>query len=108
MLLFWWEMKTIMIVDDEADVLEKVKSCLENDDFEVITAANSREALEFMDENEGEDIGLILIDTPMPGSNKSALFSMKPKSKMDTGNLEDFLQKPFTRGQLIDFVKRKI
>jgi len=101
-------MKTIMIVDDEADVLEKVKSCLENDDFEVVTASNSREALEFIDENKEENIGLILIDTPMPGSNKSALFSMKPKSKMDTSNLEDFLQKPFTREELLDFVKSRI
>jgi len=108
MLLSWWEMKTIMIVDDEADVLEKVKSCLENDDFEVVTASNSREALEFIDENKEENIGLILIDTPMPGSNKSALFSMKPKSKMDTSNLEDFLQKPFTREELLDFVKSRI
>ena len=101
-------MKTIMIVDDEVDVLEKVRSCLENDDFEVITAVNSREALELMDENKGGDIGLILIDTPMPGSNKWALFSMRPKSKIDTSNLQDFLQKPFTSEELREFVKKRI
>ena len=100
-------MKTVMIVDDETNVLETVKSCLESDDFEVVTATNSREALEIMNEEE-ENFGLILIDTLMPGSNKSALFSMKPRSKMDTSKIEDFLQKPFTKEQLLDFVKRKI
>ena len=103
-------MKTIMIVDDEADILEKVRSCLESDDFEVVTAANSRKALELMEEGKENNFSLILIDTPMPGGDKSALFSMKPKSKMnmDAGNIEDFLQKPFTKEQLLDFVKKSI
>lgn len=101
-------MKTVMIVDDEPDVLKTVKSCLESDDFEVVTATSSREALEIMDEDKEENFGLILIDTFIPGSNKSALFSMKPRSKMDTSKMEDFLQKPFTKEQLLDFVKRRI
>lgn len=102
-------MKTIMVVDDEASILDEVKSCLEEDEFEVITASNSRKALELMNEDE-EDFGLILIDTSMPGSKKSAFFSMKPKSKsnIDTGKEEDFLQKPFTKEQLLDFVKSKM
>jgi CheY-like chemotaxis protein len=101
-------MKTIMVVDDEVDILEKVISSLESDDIEVIAVANSREALEMMDEKKEGDIGLILIDTHMPGSNISALFSMKPRSKMDTSNLQDFLQKPFTSEELRDFVKKRI
>ena len=101
-------MKNIMIVDDESDVLEKVKSCLEEDDFEVVTASNSREALELMEGDKENEFGLILIDTPMPGSDKAALFSMNPKSKTDTSRIEDFLQKPFTSEQLLDFVKSKI
>jgi FixJ family two-component response regulator len=33
---------------------------------------------------------------------------MKPKSKnIDTSKEEDFLQKPFTKEELLDFVKRK-
>ena len=101
-------MKNIMIVDDESDILEKVKSALEEDDFEVITASNSREALELMEGDKENDFGLILIDTLMPGSDKSALFSMKPESKTDTSRMEDFLQKPFTKEQLLDFVKSKM
>jgi len=35
---------------------------------------------------------------------------MKPGSKkdIDTGKEEDFLQKPFTNEQLVDFIKKKI
>ena len=101
-------MKTIMIVDDEADILREVKACLENDDLKVVTAINSREALELMEGDKEQDFDLILIDTPMPGIDKSAFFSMKPTSKTDTSNIEDFLQKPFTREQLLGFVKSKI
>jgi len=103
-------MKTIMVVDDESDILEKVKLNLQNDDFEVVTASDSREALELMTGDKEDDIGLILIDTPLPGTTKSAFFSMKPKSKMhiDTTKMDDFLQKPFTKEQLINFVKSKL
>ena len=103
-------MKTIMVVDDETSILDQVKSCLEEDDFEVITVDNSRKALELMEDDKEENFGLILIDTSMPDSKKPAFFSMKPKSKkdIDTSREEDFLQKPFTKEQLVEFVKRKI
>lgn len=100
-------MKTIMVVDDELPILNKVKSCLENDNFDVITAVNSREALEILDKYE-EDLGLILIDTPMPGNRTSAFFSIKPKSKIDSSKLENFLQKPFTDKELLSFVRSKM
>jgi hypothetical protein len=46
----------------------------------------------------------------MPSDKKPAFFSMKPTSKMniDTNKTENFLQKPFTKEQLISFVKNKI
>ena len=95
-----------MIVDDESAILEKVKSFLESDEVDVVTANNSRQALELM-EKEG-NIDLILIDTQMPCSDKTALFSMKPDSKLATGKTDTFLQKPFTKEQLVNFVKEKI
>ena len=103
-------MKTIMVVDDETSILEQVKSCLEEDDFEVIAVDNNRKALELMDEDKEDTFGLILIDTSLPDSKTPALFSMKPRSKkdIDTSKSEDFLQKPFTKEQLVEFVKRKI
>ena len=102
-------MKSIMVVDDETIILEEVKSCLEEDDFEVVTVDNSRKALELMENDKEDSFGLILISTSMPDSGKPAFFSMKPGSKkdIDTSKEEDFLQKPFTKEQLLDFVKSK-
>ncbi len=95
-----------MIVDDEAAVLEKVKSFLENDEIDVVTANNSRQALEILEKE--ENIDLILINTPMPGGNTTALYPMKPNSKLITSETESLLQKPFTKEQLISFIKDKI
>ena len=103
-------MKTIMVVDDETSILEEVKSCLENDDFEVITVDSSRKAIELMENDKEDNYGLILIDTSMPDTKQPAFFSMKPKSKsdIDTSKEEDFLQKPFTKEQLVNFVKNRV
>ena len=103
-------MKTIMVVDDEANILEEVKKNLEQEDFEVIAVHNSRKALEMIEEDTDNKFGLILIDTTIPNSKTPAFFSMKPQSKMniDTSKEEDFLQKPFTREQLIEFINKKI
>ena len=103
-------MKSIMIIDDEKDLLEEIKTCLKDDEYQIITANNSREAIELMEQEKEEDFGLILINTSMPDSNTPALFSMKPKTKkdIDTSNVEDFLQKPFTKEQLLEFVKNKM
>ncbi len=95
-----------MVVDDESDILEKVKSYLKSDEINVVTADNSREALELMDAEKTFD--LILVDTPMPASDKTAFFSMKPYSRLNVEGAGNFLQKPFTKEQLVDFVKEKI
>jgi len=103
-------MKTIMVVDDETSILEEVKSCLKEEEFEVVAVNNNRKAFELIDEDSKDNYSLILIDTSLPDSNIPAFFSMKPSSKksIDTSNVEDFLQKPFTKEQLIDFIKKKI
>ena len=99
-------MKTIMIVDDEVAILEKVKTYLENNEVDVLTAKNSRQALEIL--GKGENIDLILIDTPMPGEDTTALYPMKPNSKLTTTDMKSFLPKPFTKEQLINFIKECI
>ena len=103
-------MKTIMVVDDETSILAEVKSCLEGEDIEVVAVDNSRKAFELIDEDNEDNYNLILIDTSLPESNTPAYFSMKPslKKNIDTSSEENFLQKPFTKEQLIEFIKKKI
>ena len=103
-------MKTIMIIDDKTNIIEEVKKSLEQEDFELITAENNRKALELIEEDKENKYGLILIDTSMPDTKTPAFFSIKPKSNknIDTSKKEDFLQKPFTKEQLLNFIKSKI
>ncbi|RLF35232.1 MAG: hypothetical protein DRN08_03385 [Thermoplasmata archaeon] len=103
-------MRTIMIVDDEPEILEKVRSCLEDNEFDVVTALNSRQALEVLQSDEEEkNIDLILVDTHMPGTEKkSAFFPVKPNSKAKDSEISNFLEKPFTKKQLLDFVKNNL
>ena len=98
--------KTIMIVDDEESIIEKVKSFLQDDELDIISANNSRQALEII-QNENK-LDFILIDTPMPGSDKSALFLTKPGSKLTSKDFNSFLQKPFTKEQLLSFINENI
>ncbi len=102
-------MKSIMVVDDEKNILDEIKNILENNEFEVVTAENSKKAFELMGSKKIDDFGLILIDSSLPDTKTPALFSMKPGANkgVDTTKEEDFLQKPFTKQQLIDFVKKK-
>ena len=98
-----------MIIDEETDIVKQVKAIFEKEDVEVVTATNSRQALSnFIEENE-ETFDLLLVNTTMPGSQKTtALFSIKPTLKKQTSGIENFLQKPFTKEQLVEFVKEKI
>jgi DNA-binding NtrC family response regulator len=103
-------MKTIMIIDDKTNIIEEVKESLKQEDFELITAENNRKALKLIEEDKENKYGLILIDTSMPDTKTPAFFSIKPKSNknIDTSKKEDFLQKPFTKEQLLNFIKSKI
>lgn len=103
-------MKTIMVVDNELNILNEVKACLEEDNFQVVTVDNNREALELIEADDEDNYGLILINSSMPDTKIPAFFSMKPRIKknIDISRNEDFLQKPFTKNQLLDFVKDKL
>lgn len=98
-----------MVVDEEPRILDQVKAYLEQEDVTVITATDSRKALSQLQAENEETFDLILVNTRMPGSKTTtALFSLKPTLKKQPPELEDFLQKPFTKEQLVEFVKRKI
>lgn len=62
----------IMIVDDEADILEYTESVLTNLGYEVITAVSGEEALEIFQQEERK-IDLVITDATMPGMNGEQL-----------------------------------
>lgn len=55
--------KRILVVDDERDIVAFIKACLERAGYQVGTAKNGREALEYVAANKPD---LILIDQMMP------------------------------------------
>jgi CheY-like chemotaxis protein len=98
-----------MIVGEEPAFLKQVKAFLEQENMEIVTATDSRQALEQLKEENEETFDLILVDTRMPGSeNTTALFSMKPIVKKHPSGIENFLQKPFTKQQLLEFIKEQM
>jgi len=56
--------KTIMVVDDEADIRETVKAVLEKEGYTVVTAVNADDALK---KEATAKPALILMDIMMPG-----------------------------------------
>ncbi|MBM3245031.1 MAG: response regulator [Candidatus Omnitrophica bacterium] len=56
--------KVILVVDDEPDFLEMIKIRLEANDYEVITAASGKEAL---DKIMNSKFDAVLLDVLMPG-----------------------------------------
>ncbi len=57
--------KTILIVDDHADIRRLVRMTLEFEDYEIFEAANGDEALSFL---AGRRADVVLLDVMMPGS----------------------------------------
>ena len=71
---------TILICDDEPDIVSLVKKFLELDNYSTLTCSNGKEALKLLEEK-SEEIILILCDIMMPGglSGYEVLRSIKSK-----------------------------
>jgi len=110
--------KTILVVDDEPDVRNSVKTILEMNGYKVITAVDGDDCLKKTREVKPD---LILLDIMMPGTPvgnivkqikdiKIAFMSVvrisdaRKKGLCSQENIVDFLQKPFNVVDLIDRV----
>jgi CheY-like chemotaxis protein len=60
-------MPTVMVVDDDADVLATLGSILKGAGYSVLEAGNGIEALDLLDR--GDPLDLLLTDVIMPGLN---------------------------------------
>lgn len=108
-----------MVVDDEPDIRETVKTLLKKEGFNVVTAVNGDDCLKKLPK---QKVDLILLDIMMPGTPvrevvkkinkiKIAFLSVVRTSEAEKEkllgqkNIVDFIQKPFDIDKLIKKVK---
>lgn len=114
---------SILLVDDEKNILDVGQQMLERLGYQLFTAENGKDALEIY-RTHHNDIDLVIIDMIMPGMDGEETFShlkkLNPKIKvlLASGNSmtlqvaeilkqggRGFIQKPFTLGQLSEKIK---
>jgi len=112
--------KTIMVVDDEPDIRLTVRTLLEKNGYDVVTAVNGDDCLKKLAK---QKVDLVLLDIMMPGTpvreivpkikgTKIAYLSVVRVSEAErenivrTGNVVDFIQKPFDLADLLARVKK--
>src|SRR5262245_15609660 len=75
----------ILVVEDESEIRELMKSSLETDGFDVITAANGLEGLRRYEEDPGR-VQIVVTDLDMPSMNGSdmmrRIFKISPAIKV--------------------------
>ncbi|NJS16360.1 MAG: response regulator [Nostocaceae cyanobacterium CSU_2_110] len=114
----------ILVVDDEPAICEIIKTTLESQNFEVLTAANGIEAISTYVQNKTK-ISLVLIDMMMPEMNgaramqviqllnpqvqiiaMSGLASTETLAEKAGNGIQGFLAKPFTNSDLFNTINR--
>lgn len=65
--------ETVLVVDDEATVLETAKRSLESRGYTVLAAASGKAAIEIL-KRERKEISLVLLDLSMPGMTGQQTF----------------------------------
>jgi DNA-binding response OmpR family regulator len=112
-------MKTILIVDDDPDVLDSLKRILRVNEYKVFTASNGEECLEKVNEYNPD---LVLLDIMMPGmpidevvkqikDTKIAFISIvrvsdaQRRGLCSQENVVGFFQKPFDVSDLVEKVE---
>jgi two-component system cell cycle sensor histidine kinase/response regulator CckA len=111
----------VVVVEDLDAVRELTREMLEADGFEVLEAANARQALDVID-SAGSRVDLVLSDVMMPEMTGRELadaiqvrrpdlpvlfMSGLPRS-LDSSEPETFLAKPFTRTMLLSHVRARL
>jgi len=117
--------KFVLTIDDDPDMLEIIKQCLESEGFQVLTADGPKKALEIY-EKRWQEIGLVLLDYLMPDMTGDLVFSCLqqinpdvrvilltayedsvPRTIFETG-LRGYLQKPFYVEDLVQRVRDEL
>ncbi len=120
------EKKTILLVEDDIDILKLVKNILEINDFKVLTARDAEKAIEIAAKSPYR-INLLLTDVRLPKMNgmelSQRLHAESPNMKTllmsgytnwidenltENGQKLTFLSKPFTFKDLLDSVDQAL
>lgn len=112
---------TILVVDDDRDILDAIEEALQREGYRVVSAGNGAEAIAVLAR---ERIDLILLDLLMPTMNGWEFLDSRAGDAASTppliivsaapGDVEPspavraVLQKPFERGVLLDAVSRHV
>ncbi len=120
------EKKTILVVDDEPDIVNLTQKFLELEHYDTITCNNGKEALKIVEEKY-PDIVLILLDVMMPGVSGwevlqnlkgndlfkdilVVLFTVKSFNediqKGKALGADGYITKPFSGNDLLKYVKK--
>jgi CheY-like chemotaxis protein len=117
------EMKKIMVVDNEPDIVDLTRTVLELGGYQVVTAYSGEECLRQL---EKETVDLVLLDIMMPGMSgwdvfnrinkkstqiKVAFMSVleisdKRKQVLLDEGLADYIMKPFDKETLLNRVDK--
>jgi DNA-binding response OmpR family regulator len=116
---------TILIVDDEPDIVNLTEKFLRLGEFDTITSNNAKEAMQMIEENY-DRIALVLLDIMMPGRSGYSvleevknndmykdilvvLFTVKSfNDDIQKGRLlgaDDYIIKPFSGKELLKRIK---
>jgi len=119
---------SILICDDEPDIISLVQKFLQLDHFNTLTCSNGKEALKVL-EDKYEEIVLILCDIMMPGISgfevlrtiksketykdiKVILFTVKSfkedKEKGKDLGADGYITKPFSGNELRNYIKKML
>ena len=117
------EMRKIMVVDNEPDIVDLTRTVLELGGYQVVTAYSGEECLRVL---EKEKVDLVLLDIMMPGMSGWDVFNRINKKSTDVKvafmsvleisdkrkqvlleeGLADYIMKPFDKETLLNRVDR--
>jgi CheY-like chemotaxis protein len=95
---------TILIVDDQAEILEMLSALLVSEGYQVLLAEDGQEAVEKYERHRG-DIGLVLMDITMP--RKDGVHAYKEIKEIDPA-AKVILMTGYDAGHLNEFNDVKI